>query len=161
MKKVIVSVFCLSLLGVLLVGCGGGEAEAPAPAPIEGEELTAEKFTITKLDGWDYMEVEGGFQIYRLSTNDILQLQVLGSNVTEDEDKAMLETFSTNYSGTPVEEAELLGMKFYVTRVFFNEIEQAFYSTVLDGQQVKLQVTGKDYQSNAEIATMVSSIVFK
>lgn len=164
MKKSFVTAILFIFIMVLLVSCGDS-AEKPkdndgTASDVKGETISTEKFTILKIDGWEYMEVDGGFQIYKAS-GEILQIQILGNNVSEEEDKALLESFANSYSGTALTQVDLLGMKFYMTSAEVSGVKQAYYSAVKNGEQVKIQATGLSYDENSDIKAMVESIEFK
>lgn len=133
--------------------------ETPTQAELNGTVLELEKFTITKADGWESMDVDGGVQIYKSLTGDILQIQILGNNVTEEEDKTLLENLAQSNDGTPLEQVTLLGLVFFSTTFESGGVEQTYYSTVNNSEQIKIQVTGKSYESNADIKAMVESIL--
>jgi len=90
-----------------------------------------------------------------------MQVSVSGSNVTEAEDKALLEGMSKQYSGTALEEVSMFGMKFFKTSFTANGSDQTMYSGVRNGEQVKIQMAGKDHQNNEAIKSMFSSIKLK
>lgn len=163
MKKSLVIAIVFIFIMALLVSCGDS-AETPkdnggAASDVKGETINTEKFSVLKIDGWEYMEVDGGFQIYKAS-GEILQIQILGNNVTEEDDKALLEAFANNYSGTALIQVDLLGLKFWMTSADVSGVKQSYYSTVKNGEQVKIQATGLTYDENSDIKAMVDSIVF-
>lgn len=169
MKKRILILLCAILFIGAIPGCGGSKTqetdsgdsppsvESTEPQVIDGENLATDKFTVTKINGWEHMDVPGGFQIYK-NSGEILQMQFLGNNVSEGEDKALLEGLKAQYGGTDLKEVELFGLNFYMTSYTANAVDQAFYSTVLNGEQIKLQVTGTTYETDKDIKAMVESI---
>ena len=116
------------------------------------------KFFVTVADGWTRNDMPNGAQIHK-KTGEILQIQVISSNIKEAEDKALLVALAEKYNGTPLETVELFGIKFLTTSYTAYGKEQALYSAVKNGEQIKLQVSGKNYKENPEIKEMVESIV--
>ncbi len=115
------------------------------------------KFTVNALDNWVRNDVPNGVQIHKAS-GDILQIQVINTNIKEAEDKELLQALAEKYNGTPLETVELFGIKFLTTSYTAYGKEQAFYSAVKNGEQIKIQVSGKNYEANPDIKAMVESI---
>jgi len=185
-KKValIVGVITVLAMMALMTACGGGakteattakaseaaettaakaseaaETTAAAESNVAGETYEIDKFSILVPTGWEKMDIPGGVQIYK--GNDIMQVSVSGSNVTEAEDKALLEGMSKQYSGTALEEVAMFEMKFFKTSFTANGSDQTMYSGVRNGEQVKIQMAGKDHQNNEAIKAMFASIKLK
>jgi len=118
-----------------------------------------EKFEIKLAENWEKKIVPGGVQIFSKS-GEILQVQVHSCNFTEDEDKKFLEELTQKYNGSPIVQFELVGLKFYTTTYTAYGKEQSLYSAVKNGEQIKIQMCGKCYETNADIKAMVDSIVF-
>jgi hypothetical protein len=133
--------------------------ETKAVSNVKGETYDTAKFSILAPDGWEKMDIPGGVQLYKGS--DIMQVSVSGSNVTEAEDKTLLEGMKTTYSGTALEEVTMFGVKFFKTSFTANGSDQTMYSGVRNGEQVKIQMSGKDHQSNEAIIAMLESISLK
>jgi hypothetical protein len=133
--------------------------ETKAASNIKGETYDTEKFSILAPEGWEKMDIPGGVQLYK--GNDIMQVTVSGSNVTEAEDKALLEGMSKQYNGTALEEVAMFGVKFFKTSFTANGSDQTMYSGVRNGEQVKIQMAGKDHQTNEAIIAMLESISLK
>ena len=155
------------------VGCGGSKSETAsstssggnesketvAEAKVKGEIYDTEKFSILAPDGWNKMDIPGGVQLYQ--GNDVLQVAVSGSNITEEDDKALLEDMSKQYNGTPLEEVSMFGMKFFKISFTASGSDQTMYSGVRNGEQVIIQVAGKDHANNETIKAMLESIKLK
>jgi hypothetical protein len=172
---VIVAIVCM----VFMAGCGGSKTESAsttasgggevketsaaeetkAASNVKGETYDTEKFSILAPEGWEKMDIPGGVQLYK--GNDIMQVSVSGSNVTEAEDKALLEDMSKQYNGTALEEVIMFGVKFFKTSYTANGSDQTMYSGVRNGEQVKIQMAGKDHQNNEAIIAMLESISLK
>ncbi len=169
MKKTIALIITMFLI-VMIAGCNSVsvtkpvDTTEPTPEPtaeIKGEVYETEKFSLTVVTGWEKMDITGGIQIYKALTGEILQVQVIGHNVTEAEDKALLEALASTKNGTPLELLDLLGMKFYKTTFTASAVEQTYFSGVRNGEQVKIQITGKDFQDNKDINAMFNTLKLK
>jgi len=118
-----------------------------------------EKFEITVADNWEKMPIPGGVHISGKS-GEILRVQVHDNNVTETEDRKILNDLAQKYSGTPIAPIALSGVIFYTTTYTAYGKEQSFYSAVKNDEQIKIQMCGRCYETNADIKAMVDSIVF-
>jgi hypothetical protein len=118
-----------------------------------------EKFTITTAENWIRTDIPNGVHLYK-ATGDMLQIQVLNDNVSEAEDKVLLQALADKYNGSPLEDVELLGCKFHKTTYLAYGKVMTFYSGIKNGEQVKIQVSGKSFEDNEEITAMIDSIVF-
>jgi hypothetical protein len=172
-KLFLIAICIVTMVAIVgaFTACGGGDAKsgtvpkeegaevAETAAEVKGTAAETDKFSMIVADGWEKMDITGGFQIYK--GNDIIQVTVSGMNVTEDEDKSLLENMASQYDGTALEEVNMLGVKFYKTSFTYSGVEQTIYSGVKDGEQVKIQLAGKDHMNNADIMTMFESIALK
>ena len=118
-----------------------------------------EKFEITLAENWEKRIVPNGVQIISKS-GEILQILVLSNNITEAEDKIILQELAEKYNGSPIVRFELSGLNFYTTTYTAYGKEQSLFSTVKKGHQIKIQMCGKCYETNADIRAMVDSLVF-
>jgi len=118
-----------------------------------------DKFEITVADNWEKMQIPGGVHI-SCKSGEILRVQVHDNNVTEAEDREILNELAQKYNGTPIAPVELSGVTFYTTTYTAYGKEQSFYSAVKNGEQIKIQMCGRCYETNADIKAMVDSIVF-
>ena len=171
-KKIILIVAVIAIIASmsLITACGGskteakaesasGQTEASQKAEVAGEKYDTEKFSILVPSGWEKMDITGGVQIYK--GNDVMQVAVVGSNVTEEEDKALTEGTKEQYGGTELEEVTMFGVKFYKTSFTYSGVDQTIYSGVKNGEQVKIQMAGKDHANNEAIIAMLESITLK
>lgn len=172
-KILLLTLTTLVLIVMPLAGCGGSassesagqadsaETTAAAAEEVKGEMIENDKFSMIVADGWEQMELSGaaGFQVYK--GNDVIQVKVSGMNVTEEEDKTLLENMKEQYGGTDLEEVSMLGMKFYKTSFTASGVDQTIYSGVRNGEQVSIQMAGKDHQNNKDIKAMFESIKLK
>jgi hypothetical protein len=169
MKKIVCLVLLMAIVIFMAAGCGGSgtaesgaaqasrSAEASAPA---GDVLKYDGFSIAVADGWEKMDVPGGVQIYKTS-GEILQVQISGENMTEEDDRAQMESLKSSYGGSAIETVRLLGIDFKKISYFASDVEQCIYTAVSGGKQIKIQATGKNYEDNGDIRAMVDSIVLK
>lgn len=118
-----------------------------------------EKFEITLADNWEKQIVPGGVQIFS-KTGEVLQVQIHSCNFTEAEDKKFLEELVEKYKGSPIVPFELSGLNFYTTTYTAYGKEQSLFSAIKNGYQIKIQMCGKCYETNADIKAMVDSLVF-
>lgn len=118
-----------------------------------------EKFQITPADGWIRTDIPNGVHLFK-PNGDMLQIQMLADFVSDAEDKALLQALAEKYNGSPLEEVELLGIKFYKTTYSAYGKEMTFYSGVKSGEQLKIQINGKSYQENDDMKAMLESVVF-
>jgi len=169
MKKITVMTIVLLTILLLAAGCGSPAAsESGQPAQSAAAESQAaggtaldyEGFSVAAADGWEQMDIEGGVQFYKPS-GEILQIQIGGDNMTEEDSLAQMEGLQSSYGGSDIETVQLAGMDFNAMSYSASGIDQCIYATISDGKQIKIQATGKSYKDNAEIQAMVESIVFK
>jgi len=172
-KLFLIAICILTMIASIgiFTACGGGDAKsgtvpkeegaevAETAAEVKGTPAETDKFSMIVADGWDKMDISGGFQIYKGS--DIIQVKVSGMNVTEEEDKALLENTASQYDGTPLEEVNMFGIKLFKTSFTYSGVEQTFYSGVKDGEQVSIQLAGKNHMKNDDIMAMFESITLK
>jgi hypothetical protein len=140
MKKMLVVLTVVALLAVSLAACGGGGdgapdengGSAPVAAAYAGETFETDNFSIVVPDGWEYMEVDGGLQIYKAS-GEVLEVHYRGFNQGENHGKLQVESIAGSYGGTEVQEVELLGKTFWYTEYTANNKPQVFYALIEDG----------------------------
>jgi len=140
MKKMLFVLMAVAMLAVSLAACGGGGEDAvtepegaePAAAGYAGETLETENFSIVVPDGWEYMEVDGGLQIYK-SSGEVMEVHYRGFNQGENHGKLQVESTAGSYGGTAVTEVELLGKTFWYTEYTANNQPQVFYALIEDG----------------------------
>lgn len=154
------------LCAVLLCACttnivqSDAQSSANQGVPVaDGEVIKAEKFTITAGDGWNKMGIPGGVQLYKGSL--ILQISVTGMNVTPEEDLASLQSLVDENGGTEIEEVQMSGLTFCHTNYTAGGTDQVFYSTVKDGEQIHIQISGNGFQDDADITAMLDSLGLK
>lgn len=169
MRKMIILSILLIAAFFLLAGCGdantieAGTAAATKDAEVsaaQGDVVAYDGFSVAVADGWERMDVPGGVQIYKTS-GDILQIQISGENMTEEDDLAQMEILKESYSGSDIQTIQLLGKEFIKMSYTASGVEQCIYTTVSDGKQIKIQATGASYDALPDIKIMVESIQFK
>ncbi len=118
-----------------------------------------DRFTIEVLDGWEKIDIPNGIQVSNPGGT-VLQIQAFANNISEKENRDALKDLANRYEGTPLEETELLGMKFYRTTYKAYGKEMTFYSGMRHGEQIKIQVSGSSYRNNEDIKQMLESVEF-
>jgi hypothetical protein len=169
MKKIFWLVLLLVMVLLPAAGCGTA-ATTESGAPVQsaaaesqaasGTVLDYEGFSVTAADGWEQMDIEGGVQFYKPS-GEILQIQIGGYNMTEEDAMAQMEGLQSSYGGSDIEAVQLLGMDFIKMSYSASGVEQCIYAAISQGEQIKIQATGKSYEDNGDIRAMVDSIVLK
>lgn len=170
MKKIVCLVLLTAAVLFLAAGCGGAattESGTPAQSAAaesqaaSGTVLDYEGFSVTAADGWEQMDIEGGVQFYKSSSGEILQIQIGGDNMTEEDSLSQMESLQSSYDGSDIETVNLLGLDFNKMSYSASGIDQCIYAAISDGKQIKIQATGKSYEDNSDIRAMVDSIVWK
>jgi hypothetical protein len=133
-------------------------AATAAPTADPSLAVETEAFSLTMAPGWTKMDIPGGVQIYK--GNDLLEISLYGSNMSEGDDTAAIESFIKLYNGTPMETAELWGFQFKKTTCAYNGLNQTLMTCILDGKQLKVQ-TGTKEASNPDITAMIDSVKLK
>lgn len=126
---------------------------------IEGAHYAADKFSLTVPKGWEIMDVEGGYQLYKMS-GEIIEVHTRGSNQSEDHAKQQVERTASQYNGTPPAEVDFLGAKFWTTTFTASGVEQVTYLRIEDGVLFSVKFGGPDYATNPEFQAILSNIVF-
>jgi hypothetical protein len=137
----------------------GIELLLAASKPCKQEEAVMEKFTITTLPGWKQEILPNGVRIFKPS-GEFLQIQVIPNSISEEEDKSLLQELADKYNGTPLKQVQMFGIVFYATNYTAYGKELAYCSAIRNREQVKIQTSGKCYEDNDEIKTMLESIAF-
>lgn len=135
MKKI--SVFLLVTMFVfLLVACTNAEqpqkTEPDQVATYSGKTVEVENFSILIPDGWEYMEVDGGLQLYK-SSGEIVEIHYRGFNQGESHARLQVENLAKNNNGTTPEEVRLLGKTLWRTEFTLADKPQVFCAAIEDG----------------------------
>lgn len=176
----------IGLAAMLLVsGCGGSddaaaleatddvaaEAEgdaadeaADAPAAdvpeVDGERYETDTVSMVIADGWDVMDIPGGFQAYKGNAKAI-EVKVQGSGLSDDDAMESAEIVSNDYDGTMIMESDFLGLTFYHTYFEYSGTEQSKMFAVKDGVEIEIGIVGPDHEEDEEIVGMLYTIIFK
>lgn len=134
----------------------GNQASVPT---IEGSTFDAPGFTIVVPKGWESVKVDGGVQMYK--GNDIVQVYIRGFNMTAGEDKGQTESNAKRYNGTPPEQIDIFGMKFWKTTYTAASVYQTSYLSMKNGQLVSVQIAGADHDKNDTIKGILNTLKFK
>ena len=91
----------------------------------------------------------------------MLELRKEGYNNT-DADLAMInEIFLNQYDGTPWEEVEMLGLKFFKTTFEYGGKQQSLYNALKEGVKISIGMMGEDHDTEPTIQAVFKSIVIK
>lgn len=175
MKKMIVWLLVLALLTVSFAACAGGkedtttkpgETQAPTAAPVDGETVEAENFSIVVPTGWEYMEVDGGVQIYKMS-GEVLEVHYRGFNQGATHAKLQVENAAKN-DNAEVKEVEFLGKTFWYAAYMLNSKPQVFYALIEDairnGEEktgVMLSLKYANFEDASVAEAILKTIVWK
>ncbi len=139
-------------------------ASAAQTAEAAGEPVAevyeSEKFSITVAEGWDYMDVDGGVQIYKMS-GAAVQVYFRGFNMSDTEPKTQAESQARLYNGTDPQEVERWGKSWWTTTYIAIDLQQLKYLRLEAGQLVSVAAAAKDIEGNADIQAMLESLTFK
>ena len=175
MKKFSIIITIMLSLVFVLSGCGGGSPATTDPVKTEpgtatenppvgteanGTVFDAERFTIVVPEGWEFMDVEGGLQIYKMS-GEVIEVHYRGSNQIAEAAKQQAEYLSEMYKGTEPKEVDLLGKKFWMTSFTAAEQDQTSYLRMEDGVMFAIKCAEGNYETAQEFEAILNSIVFK
>lgn len=166
MKKTLALIFAVTMLMLTFAGCGGNtedkttKADETTAAAVDGTKIETDKFSIVVPDGWEKMDVDGGFQIYKAS-GEVVQVSFAGFNQGETHAKLQVEGQVKTYGGTPATEIELLGKTFWNTTYTANGVKQVFNACIEDGVMISVKYGGPNLDTNPEYMDIVNSIIWK
>jgi len=154
--KAVAVMFALLVIGVVLAGTTGANETVP------GTVEETENFSFLVPEGWQFMVFESGaVQIYNRTATYMVELKKEGYNMT-DADLAMVnELFVKQYEGTPLEEVEMLGLKFYKTTFEFGGRQQSLYTALKDGVKISIGMMGEEHATEPTIQAVFQSITLK
>lgn len=165
MKKILLLTVAVFLLFAALASCGekaeeAGSGETTAAALPEGTLYENDRFSVTVAKGWEYMDIDGGVQIYKMS-GEVVQIYIRGSNMADTEPKSQIESQSQQYGGTAPQEVDKWGKSWWTTSYTAMEMEQLKYLRIEGGQLVSVAAAAKDVEADADIMGMLESVAFK
>lgn len=168
MKKSIALIVVILICVLTLTSCSdktddekSTKAGDTTTVALSSNKVEAEKFSLLVPDGWEKMDVDGGFQLYKQS-GEIVEVHFRGFNQGETHAKLQVEQQAKSYDGTPAKEIDLLGEKFWNTRYTLNGVDQVFNARIDNGGvMISIKYGGPNLDSNAEYMTIVNSIEFK
>lgn len=134
--------------------------ETAAKSNVKGEIFDSEKFSILVPDGWE--KINSSVSVAFYTGNNMLEISITGSNVTESEAKQLLTKRANQKGGTPLEEVTMFGVKFFKTSYSESELDMTVYSGARNGEQVQIAtIEIKDHPKHKEIIAMLESIKLK
>ena len=177
MKKLLALLMTMALLTVPLAACGGGGdepdgpgGEVPATTDYAGETVETENFSIVVPDGWEYMDVDGGLQLYK-NSGEVMEIHYRGFNQGENHGKLQVESIAGSYGGTAVEQVEFLGKSFWYTEYTANDKPQVFYACIEDGAlrdgeakdgvMLSIKYAGELTEASPTFEDILSTVVWK
>lgn len=183
MKRSLSLVFAILLILTLFAGCGdkkedtgettaagtGADDTTAAPA-INGTLFETDNFSVIVPDGWEKMDVDGGFQLYKMS-GEIIEIHFRGFNQGETQAKLQVESSAKGLNGTTPVEEEFLGKTFWKTVYTANSVSQVFYACMVDGAfrdgakqdgvMLSVKYGGPGYDTNPEFMNILNTVVWK
>ena len=134
--------------------------ENKAASNIKGEIFDSEKFSILVPAGWE--KINSSVSVAFYTGNNLLEISITGSNVTESDAKQLLTKRANQKGGTPLEEVTMFGVKFFKTSYSESELDMTVYSGARNGEQVQIAtIEIKDHPKHKEIIAMLESIKLK
>jgi len=167
MKKTLALILAAMFILFAFAACGGEKddkatkaGDTTMAAAVDGTKIETAKFSIVVPKGWEKMDVEGGFQLYKAS-GEMVQVSFAGFNQGETHAKLQVEGQVKAYGGTPAKESDLLGKKFWNTTFTTNGVKQVFNACIEDGVMISVKYGGPNLDTNADYMKIVNSIVWK
>ena len=189
MKKVILFLMVLSV--VLLMACGekgeakagNVEAEAAGTAASEktavsaasaeqvsapaGEMLDKPYCSVLVPDGWKQVAFDDSKAVQVIKeggNNQLVSLKIMGSNVTEQENKTLFESQMKSYNAGFGENRTIGGVDCmcasYTVKVGNDDYRYVHYQGVKEGNQISVQVCNMDIEDQ-DVKAIIESMVFK
>ena len=167
-KKIIALIVAIFICVLTLTSCSGkadGKSTATADettvAATLGTKVETDKFSVVVPDGWQKMDVNGGFQLYK-DSGEIVEVHFRGFNQAQSRAKDVVEQQATANNGSPAKEIDLLGKKFWNTRYTLNGVDQVLNASMDDeGIMISIKYGGPKLDTNPGYMTIVNSIEFK
>lgn len=171
MKKIIALIVVILICVCTLTSCSkktddikdtkATQASDTTAAIISGTKVETDKFSVVVPDGWQKMDVNGGFQLYK-DSGEIVEVHFRGFNQAQSRAKDVVEQQATANNGTPAKEIDLLGKKFWNTRYILSGVDQVLNASMDDeGIMISIKYGGPKLDSNPDYMAIVNSIEFK
>ena len=126
--------------------------------PLEGGTVyETKRFSITGAPGWDKMDIDGGIQLYK--SDALLQICVRGYGLAEQDNIMIIESMLEMVDeASDITQVNMLGFDFYTATYTAFGMEQTIYAAILDGEQLSIQLGGKDHGTDEIMQAMLGSI---
>jgi hypothetical protein len=164
MKKVTALIFAILLCTVTLTSCSKKTEDVKpddtTAVVVADVVVETDDFSIVVPDGWEQMEVDGGFQLYKMS-GEVVEVRFLGFNQGETHAQLQVEQQAESYGGTEAKEIELRGKTFWNTRYTLNGVDQIFDVCIEDGVMISVKYAGPGLDTNPEYMEVINSVQFK
>jgi len=170
MKKTLALILAAMFILLAFAACGGEKTddkdkttkagENTTAAAVQGVKIETDKFSMVVPDGWEKMDVDGGFQLYKMS-GEIVEVHFRGFNQGATHAKLQVEGQAKAYSGTEAKEIELLGKTFWNTTITVNNVPQVFNACIEDGVMISVKYGGPNLDTNPDYMKIVNSVEWK
>ncbi len=166
MKKNLALILAAMFILFTFGACGGEKndkttkAGETTAASIDGTKAETAKFSIIIPTGWEKMDVDGGFQLYKMS-GEIVEVHFRGFNQGDTHAKLQVEGQVKAYGGTEAKEIELLGKKFWNTTYTANGVKQVYNACIEGGIMISVKYGGPNLDTNPDYMKIVNSVVWK
>ncbi len=127
---------------------------------LSGTKVETDDFSLLVPDGWEQMDVDGGFQLYKMS-GEVVEVHFRDFNQGDTHAKLQVEGQVKAYGGTQAKEIDLLGKKFWNTTYTANNVEQVFNACIEDGVMISVKYGGPNLDTNPEYMEIVNSVIWK
>lgn len=168
MKKTLALILAAMFILFAFAACGGETDEKDkttkagdtTAAAVQGTKIETAKFSMVVPDGWEKMDVDGGYQLYKMS-GEIVEVHFRGFNQGETHAKLQVEGQAKSFSGSEAKEIDLLGKKFWNTTYTANGVKQVFNACIEDGVMISVKYGGPNLDTNPDYMKIVNSVVWK
>ena len=173
MKKIAV-LMGVTMLVFFMVACTNTsqpeKVDSGPEASYAGQTVETENFSILVPDDWQYMEVDGGLQLYK-NSGEIIEVHYRGFNQGATHAKLQVENMAKNNKGSTPEEISFLGKTLWHTEFTAADKAQVFNAGIEDGilkdgekkdgvmLSIKYTINPADQSPTAE--EILSTIVWK
>ena len=151
---------CIVFVCAIFCGCAA-TMDTVQHDPLEGGTVyETEKFSVTGAPGWDKMDIDGGIQLYK--SDALLQICVRGYGLAEQDNIMIIESMlEMADESSPITQKSMLGIDFDTATFTAFGMEQTIYATIIDGEQLSIQLGGKDHATDETMQAMLGSIKLK
>jgi len=154
--KAVAVMFALLVSGLVLAWTAGADEMVP------GTVEETEDFSFLVPEGWQCtVFASGTVQIHNRMGSYMVELKKEGYNMTDEDLDMVNQLFVKQYEGTPLEEVEMLGLKFYQTTFEFGGRQQSLYTALKEGIKISIGMMGEEHATEPTIQAVLQSITLK